>query len=475
MKLPKIIQGGMGVAISNWKLARAVATQGHLGVVSGTAIHMIFISRLMSGDTGGHVRRALSAFPFPDSAKEIQEKYFVAEPKSPLPPYIRPPLPSLNPPRSLDELTVIANFVEVYLAKEGHDNAVGLNLLEKVQLQSMPSLYGAMLAGVDYVIMGAGVPVQIPGILDRLITHQPTSYRVDVLGATAEDDFRVHFDPQSLYPGAAEEIGELKRPKFLPVVSSVVLAKSLIKRSSGRVDGFVVEGPTAGGHNAPPRGAMRLDENNEPIYGEKDSVNLSKIKELGLPFWLAGGYDTHEGLQSALDSGAAGIQVGTAFAYCEESGMDAALRQRIVKRVLAGDITVSTSHIASPTGFPFKVVLEKGTLSDPEVYADRERLCDIGLLRHPYKRLDGGVGYRCAAEPVALHLAKGGSEEDTLDRKCLCNNLCATAGYPQHRKDGYVEPPMVTAGDTLKSIGKFIQPGRGSYTTRDVLDCLLGV
>ena len=32
---PVIIQGGMGVGVSGWRLARAVAERGHLGVVSG--------------------------------------------------------------------------------------------------------------------------------------------------------------------------------------------------------------------------------------------------------------------------------------------------------------------------------------------------------------------------------------------------------------------------------------------------------
>ena len=36
--LPRIIQGGMGVAISDWGLAQAVSRTGQLGVVSGTGI-----------------------------------------------------------------------------------------------------------------------------------------------------------------------------------------------------------------------------------------------------------------------------------------------------------------------------------------------------------------------------------------------------------------------------------------------------
>ncbi len=34
---PVVIQGGMGVGISGWRLARTVAMTGQLGVVSGVA------------------------------------------------------------------------------------------------------------------------------------------------------------------------------------------------------------------------------------------------------------------------------------------------------------------------------------------------------------------------------------------------------------------------------------------------------
>ncbi len=474
MKLPKIIQGGMGIAISDWNLARTVSMQGHLGVVSGTGITLIMISRLMEGDIGGHVRRALSQFPFQGPVRRILDKYYVPEPKTPQPPYKRPPMWTLNPPKELDELTIIANFVEIFLAKEGHQNAVGLNLLEKVQMPTMASLYGAMLAEIDFVIIGAGIPMQIPGILDKLADHQAVSYRLDTQGAAQGEDYRLHLDPQAIFPGVVEKIGRLPRPYFLPIISSVVLAKALIKRATGKIDGFVIEAPTAGGHNAPPRGPLRLDEGGEPIYGQKDVVNLNKIKQFGLPFWLAGGYDSPEKLQYALDAGAAGIQVGTAFGYCDESAMAETLKSRIIQKVLDQEIKVLTDPLVSPTSYPFKVVQLEGTLSEAKIYQKRPRLCDIGMLRYLYKRADGKIRLRCPAEPVEQYLAKGGELEDTVGRNCLCNNLCATAGYPQHRKDGYVEAPIVTAGDGLVAIGKYIKPGRRSYTVQDVLDYLTG-
>ena len=82
------------------------------------------------------------------------------------------------------------------------------------------------------------------------------------------------------------------------------------------MDGFIVEGAVAGGHNAPPRGAMQLSAEGEPVYGERDLPDLEKIKALGLPFWLAGSYAQPQRFQEAMALGAAGVQVGTAFAFC---------------------------------------------------------------------------------------------------------------------------------------------------------------
>ena len=475
MNLPQIFQGGMGVAISNWRLAKAVAVQGQLGVVSGTGLVPIMIGRLMEGDSGGHVRRALRQFPFQGPVQRILAKYYCpeADPATARSPYKRSPMWTLNPPRTLVELTVISNFVEVFLAKEGHKNAVGLNLLEKLQLPTMASLYGAMLAKVDVVIMGAGIPIQIPSILDKLSQHQKVSYRLDVDGTTPEDNYQLIFDPQALFPAVANKLGQLLRPYFLPIVSSVVLAKALIKRATGKIDGFIIEAPSAGGHNAPPRGTMKLDAAGEPIYGRKDTVDLDKIKALDVPFWLAGGYDSPVKLREALAAGAAGIQVGTAFGYCAESGMDVDLKNRVLQHVLRQDIEVHTSPLVSPTGYPFKVVKLAHTMSDPEPYQERVRLCDLGLLRKPYKQANGSLGFRCPAEPIEQYTAKGGDLDDTVGRHCLCNNLCATAGFPQQRKDGYVEVPIITAGDELVNVGKYIKSGQQSYSAKDVLDYLM--
>ena len=163
---PKIIQGGMGVAISNWHLARTVSKLGQLGVVSGVALEVLLIRRLQDGDVGGHIRRALEKFPFRDMAKRAVEKYYIPGGKAEGKSYALLPMHKQVGSKKLHELCILGNFVEVFLAREGHDRPVGINYLEKIQMPHLPSIYGAMLAGVSYVIMGAGIPILITGVLD---------------------------------------------------------------------------------------------------------------------------------------------------------------------------------------------------------------------------------------------------------------------------------------------------------------------
>jgi nitronate monooxygenase len=259
----------------------------------------------------------------------------------------------------------------------------------------------------------------------------------------------------------------------LPVVSSAVLAQALIKRSEGPIDGFIVEGPTAGGHNAPPRGAVKLTTEGEPVYGDKDAVDLEKMKAFGLPFWLAGGYGHPDKLKKALDAGAAGIQVGTAFSLCEESGMAGGLKKKVLEQVLDDKTRVFTSPDISPARFPFKVVKIEGTIADPSVYESRPRICDLSFLRTIFKDKDGSINYRCPAEPVDDYVRKGGHAEDTVGRTCLCNNLVATAGFPQLRPNGYVEPPLVTSGDDLGTIRVLITPDKIHYSAEEVVNYLM--
>lgn len=467
MKLPQIIQGGMGIAISNWRLARTVAEMGHLGVVSGTAIDTVHSRILQEGDKNGVLRNIYKTFPYPDMVKRVLDRWFSPEGKPSGAPYKSIPLASDKPGKALLDLTILSSFAEVALARANNFKArIGINLLDKIRMAQLPSLYGAMLAGVDYVLMGAGIPRHVPGILDKFADGLPASMKYEVAGDT---DGEIALDPGDIADGPAPK---LARPRFLAIISSATLALSLAKKSSGKVDGFVVETSIAGGHNAPPRGGMQLDATGQPIYGPRDEPEFSKIAALGVPFWIAGGRATPEGLASAKDVGAAGIQVGTPFAYCNESGMVDLLKKRIIARAKAGVARVFTDPFASPTGFPFKIAQAEGTLSEATCYAQRERVCDLGYLRTAYRKPDGNVGFRCASEPVDDYLAKGGAVADTDKRMCLCNGLLATTGLGQTRGNR-AEAMIATAGDSLADIVRYIKNGADTYSACDVLDAIL--
>lgn len=215
---------------------------------------------------------------------------------------------------------------------------------------------------------------------------------------------------------------------------------------------------------------MKLNERGEPLYGERDVVDLEKLKELGLPFWLAGGTGSPTRLADALASGAAGIQVGTLFAFADESGFAGFLKRDVLDHAARGEVDVITDPRASPTGYPFKVVAWAG---DESAKTPRIRKCDLGYLRVAYRREDGRTDYRCAAEPVEDYVRKGGLEADTVGRKCLCNALEANIGQAQPRADSPDEPPLLTSGDDLISIATFLA-GRDRYSADDVIDYLLG-
>lgn len=466
LAFPLVIQGGMGIAVSNWSLARAVSAHGQLGVISGTAIDTVFVRRLQDGDVGGAVRRALEHFPMPDVANEILKRYFNPNGRAEGEPYKLLPMYRQTVSRIREQVTIAANFVEVFLAKEGHGGKVGINLLTKVQMPNLASLYGAMLARVDVVLMGAGIPREIPGSLDRLSVHDEASLKFDVEGVKSEITEYLRFNPRNHWNPESD----LKRPDFYAIVSAHSLATTLARKANGSVEGFVVEASTAGGHNAPPRGAMQLNERGEPIYGERDVANLEAMKELGTPFWLAGGSGTPEGLQLALDAGAKGIQVGTPFAYCDESGFTPETKRKVLEQLAHGNVGVFTDPLASPTGFPFKVL--EGV--DIEQQNDtRTRICDLGYLRIAARREDGRIVYRCPAAPIKEYLNSGGQMEETVGRRCLCNGLVAAIGLPQKREEGKFEAPYITSGDSVADLGR-IARGRLSYTASDVLEYILG-
>jgi NAD(P)H-dependent flavin oxidoreductase YrpB (nitropropane dioxygenase family) len=136
-------------------------------------------------------------------------------------------------------------------------------------------------------------------------------------------------------------------------------------------------------------------------------------------------------------------------------------------------LDIFTDPLASPTGFPFKVARLTGTISEPAVYAARERVCDLGYLRQTYRKADGTLGYRCPAEPENQYVSKGGALEDTIGRKCVCNGLLSTISLGQVVDEGEIEPALITAGNDVSGLGRLFSAERTSYRATDVIAYLL--
>lgn len=506
----RLIQGGMGVYVSNWRLARTVAMERPgetAGTVSGTALDVVYVRLLQLGDPGGHARRALNAFDTrfgTDIGLRLCERYFVEGGKAPDARFRSAPMQVVHSedgkttfaapngaseptPLKLDdsivELLIATGFAEVWLAKDGHDGNIFINFLNKIDLPLIFVMYGAMLAGVDGVIVGAGNPDGLPAICSQLARHEAVTRSLPVLYAAPGEQFAIAFDPKAVAGGALVQ-APLQRPAFLAIASLEELVKALAESASEAPDGFIIEHHTAGGHNANPVGPMKKDDEGQPIYGERDEADLALIRSFGIPFWLAGGYGSSARLQDALAAGACGVQVGSVFALAEESGMKPEYRSAILRELRNGtdDASLVKTTIFSPTGFSFKVVQLKDTLSDDDVYEARRRMCDIGLLQQRgFSKPDEGgtrtLFQRCAAAPIESYVSHRGIERNTEERRCLCNGLLASVGLGQVKKlsgEWAEEPAIVTLGNRLDGVRRLSRQGQTPYHVEDVVVDILG-
>jgi NAD(P)H-dependent flavin oxidoreductase YrpB (nitropropane dioxygenase family) len=433
----------MGIAVSSWQLAKEVSIAGELGVISGTAIDSVVARRLQDGDLTGDIRRAMAAYPHQETITEIMDRFFIEGGREAGKPYLDVPKLSIKGNLFSNKLLAVASFVEVWLAKEGHHGLIGMNILEKIQLAIPAQLYGAMLADVDYILIGAGIPAQVPHLLNEISQGNKVAMKVDV--ADTKEKHYLHFDPRTL----GLDNFPIKRPLFLAIVTSHALVAYLNKDEETKPDGYVIEYHVAGGHNAPPRAKNHVNEEGEAVYNELDIPNLEKIHASGSPFWLAGGYATPEKVKEAISYGAQGVQVGSLFALANESGFTNENRSSILVSLADPTMRVMTDASASPTGFPFKVIQNNQTLSNDNLYKERTRICDLGYLRTMFQREKGGIGYRCPAEPLDNYEFKNGEVEQAQGSKCLCNALMADIGLGQVRPDGRTEISLLTFGSDL--------------------------
>ena len=409
------------------RLASAVSRCGGLGVVSGVGIGTCLARRLQDGDRGGNYRRALAAFPVQDLAARILQQYYIEGGRKAGVRYKTMPVPSLSSHVAFDELNAAACFAETWLAKEGHSYPIGLNLLTKLQAQTLPSLLGAMLAGVDVVIMGAGIPVRVPGILDQFAKGEAAHLQVDVTGQAQGEVHMLDLDPAR---PARNARGRTAPPDF-HADRVVCNAGGDAATAEQRQKWTVLSSNRRWPAGITPRraGLKVISDRGEVVWGERDAMDPAGIKALGLPFWLAGARGSPEGLANALAVGASGVQVGTAFAFCRESAIRDDIKRDALALAQAGKLEVRSDPTASPTGFPFKVCATAGIADGrPGVYEAAADLRGAGICGNPIPCRAAGVGWRCAAEPVEQHVAKGGTIESTIGRKCLCSGLSATIG-----------------------------------------------
>jgi nitronate monooxygenase len=256
-----IIQGGMGVGVSLSPLAGAVAAEGGVGIVSSAAL-----DRLVSKRTG--------------------KKHTSYE----------------------------AAYEEISRAKD-KGGIAGINIMVALIQDYEHSVKGAIDAGADVIISGAGLPLNLPAIQDP--------------GETA----------------------------LIPIVSSGRALELICKRwerSGYRPDAVVLEGPLAGGH---------LGFKAEELYLESNRLEnlLPQVKDVaekhgGFPVIAAGGIFTHDDIVRFLRMGADGVQMGTRFLVTQECSATDAYKQAVID---AGkeDILVAR-HPGSPCGLPFMVIKE---------------------------------------------------------------------------------------------------------------------
>ncbi len=506
----KLIQGGMGAYVSNWRLARAVAMERPgvtAGTVSGIGLDVGYARILELGDPGGHVRRAFQAFDekFNTSlGKDFFTQYFIPGGKAPGEKFRHFPMQAAGPrngtdkinasdnhagivglslPQDVIERVILTAFAEVWLAKVGHSGKIFINFLKKIELPLVFAMYGAMLAGVDGIVIGAGSPEGLPSVSTMLAQHQPVNIDIPMLYRESGESFQIAFDPKTILDGNLTR-QPIARPAFLAIASLAPLALALAQSPTGAPDGFIIEHHTAGGHNAGPQGPMLKDDLDQPLYGLEDEPDLEAIRGAGLPFWLAGGYGSREGLQNALSAGAAGVQVGTNFALAMESGLRPDLRYAILQKIREGvdEADLVRTTLFSPTGYPFKVVQLPGTLADEKVYTDRRRICDIGLLqqRGLLKANETGerhIFHRCPAGPLEAFTRDRGLPPNAEGKRCLCNGLLATVGLGQVlTRDGVTseEPPIVTLGNHIDGVRRLSSNGQVAYWAKDAVEDILG-
>ncbi len=453
--LPALIQAGMGANISSAHLANCTSRLGALGVVSGVGLRHVVITQIRQGDTAA--LKIAETFPVRSYYEELLS-YAPGGAKADR--AIPVDVPDSEKARTPRRLSAICAYIEVMRARQGHNGVIGINVMWKLAVTALPTIYGAMLAGVDALLCGAGVPMELPDIIQKMRAGEDLEY-VPLTGTGTNAAMQISEDR------TAELLQARQAPWMMPILSNFAFCKRLLDTWKTKYDteptAFILENHAAGGHNAPPR--------NHHEFAEADDLTsyFDKVLALGRPVFVAGDFPeggTSEDLAHWRARGAQGIQVGSRFALSGDSGMRADLREKVIAANQQGELVVGTDMRMSPTGYPLKFASIPNTLSEPEVKSSQRHVCNLGyLVKSGTQKLPDGTEKEvlvCPAMPTDQYTKLGGEPEDQDGRICLCNALLATAGY-----NAPSEPALVTLGESGRQVKELL-------TARQVVEDILG-
>ena len=443
----------MGVAVSSWQLARTVGSRRRASAscpAPGSTSSSRAGCRTATPTATCAARSPRSRCP--RSPHEVLDHYFVEGGRDPRrQPYIAIPRPSLTRDAARPAAHVVANFVEVWLAKEGHD---GLGRRELPREDPDDRRRGRRTARCSPASTSCSWAPASRRTSRPLLTSSPStavaSLPVDVAEALPDETWAVTIDPREVMRRrrCRRCAADLPRDR-----ANHVLAQYLARDEVTRPDGFVVEAPTAGGHNAPPRGKLVLDETGQPVYGPRDVCDPTQVRR-PRPAVLARRFVRRPGAScgGAEALGARGIQVGTLFALSADSGFRPTSASGCVRSLVDGTLATRTDALASPTGFPFKVApARRARCRTSGCATTAPRCATSATCARRSARRTASVDYRCPAEPDHMFERKGGEHRRRSPAAPACATRSSRASASRRcARTAEPELPLVTLGDDLE-------------------------
>ena len=282
-----VIQGGMGVGISLSGLAGSVAACGGVGVISTAQI--------------GYRDPEFEKDPIKTNLRVIGEEIQKAR----------------------------------EIAKGG---ILGVNIMVATK-QYAEYAKAAVKAGIDLIISGAGLPMELP----KLVAGSKT--------------------------------------KIAPIVSTVKAARVICRfwdhHYQRMPDLVVIEGPKAGGHLGFSR--KQLEEFTPVTYDQEIRGILAEVKKYAdkygkeIPVVVAGGIFTREDMLHAMELGADGVQMGTRFVTTWECDASEAYKQTYL-HAKKEDIVI----VDSPVGMPGRAIRNR-FLEEKESRRESIKKCYQGI------------------------------------------------------------------------------------------------